>query len=119
MEKLLRWNFTIYHISGKRNGIPDALSRFPWAGLATIGPSSQEVKEAEMLEEAVLVKIFSSMVSWPGLQVASKADKEIQEVCRLLQEGADLRGKWARVPKWYGNREHPHLQGQGGDHKGT
>ena len=66
-----------------------------------MGPSSQEVEDAEKLEEAVFAEIFSSMVSWPGLQVASKADEEIQEVCRLLREGADLCGQWARVTKWY------------------
>ena len=52
--------------------------------MATTRTSSQEVEDAERLEEAVLAEISSSMVSWPGLQVTSKADEEIQEVCRLL-----------------------------------
>ena len=40
-----------------------------------MGPSSQEVEDAEELEEAVLAKIATSMVSWPGFQVASEADE--------------------------------------------
>ena len=44
----------------------------------------QKVEDADELEEAVLAKIASLMVSWPGLQVASEADEEIREVCRLL-----------------------------------
>ena len=66
-----------------------------------MGSSSQEVEEAEKLEEALLVEIASLMVSWPGLQVASKADGDIKEVCRLLRQGADQCGQWARVPMWY------------------
>ena len=95
MEKLLQWNFTIHNISGEKNAIPDDLSRFPWAlaGVATMGPSSQEVEDTERLEEAVLVEISLFIVSWQGLQVASKADEEIQEVCRLMREGADLQSK--------------------------
>ena len=69
MEKLLQWHFTIHHISGEKNAIPDDLSRFPWTGMATMGPSSQEEED---------------VVSWPSLRVASKADEEIQEVYRLM-----------------------------------
>ena len=58
-----------------------------------MGPSSQEVEDTERLEEAVLVEISLFIVSWQGLQVASKADEEIQEVCRLMREGADLQSK--------------------------
>ena len=72
MEKLLGWNFTIHHIAGKRDVIPDALFRFPWAEVAVMGPSSQEVEDAEKLEEAVLAEISSSMVSWPNAKLKQK-----------------------------------------------
>ena len=85
MENLLWWTVSIHHISGKKNAIPDALSRFPWAGVATmVGPTRQEVEDTERLKEAVLMEISSSMVSWPGLQAATKADEEIQEVFKLM-----------------------------------
>ena len=67
-------------------------------------PSSQEVDDAEELEEAVLAEITSSMVSWPGFQVSSEANDQIREVCKLLREGADLWGQWAKVPKWNSHR---------------
>ena len=66
-----------------------------------MGPSSQEVEDTEKLEEVLLAEILSSIVSWQGLQVSTKVDEEIQEVCKLLREGADLRNEWTKVPKWF------------------
>ena len=36
LERMLRWRFSVTHVPGKKNRIPDALSRYPWAELAAL-----------------------------------------------------------------------------------
>ena len=70
---------------GKENTIPDALSRFPWAGICTLGTSSQEVDEAEGLEEAIVAEISSSKVSWPGFKCPPISTKKYKRYANLCE----------------------------------
>ena len=96
IEQLLKWNFTIHHILGKKNTITDALLSLPWEDIDKLRMPNQKFNGTGGLEEAIEAEMSSSMLSWPGLRMASIIDKE---VCRLIQEGVNLKRDWVKVAK--------------------
>ena len=70
LERMLCWRFSVTQVPGKKNRIPDALSRYPWAELAALAvlgaefPTEEEIQEGEELEGAVVASALGVILSW-------------------------------------------------------
>ena len=80
------WTFRIWHISGRKNAIPDTLLRYPWGFLAVKAPDCPEkpTPDKEAWFEDVEECLAASFVSWDRLVYALKTEKQLQQVMSLI-----------------------------------
>ena len=91
-EKTLSYRFTMRYVSGARNKVPDAASRFP-TGSPTI--TAYEDDETLDVENTVYVTAISALstldcvksITWEKIQEATSSDKEMLELLNIVQDG--------------------------------
>ena len=91
-EKTLSFRFTMKYVSGARNKVPDATSRFPTSIQEPSDDNDQDTLDAEHTVYVTAISALSRLdciksVTWQRIQEETSSDVEMLELLNTVQDG--------------------------------